>query len=62
MGHIDEEMVPEKARQQILALLDGTPIHDPQAEAYRLLLVAACNHWHKAMPFLFERSTTTPNC
>jgi type II restriction/modification system DNA methylase subunit YeeA len=56
MGHIDEEMVSEKARQQIYALLDGkAPSHDPQGEAYRLLVVAACNHWNKAMPFLFER-------
>ena len=56
MGHIDEEMVPEKSRQQIFALLDGkAPSRDPQGEAYRLLLVAACNFWHQSMPFLFER-------
>ena len=56
MGHIDEESVPEKIRQQIFALLGGTaPSQDPQAEAYCLLLVAACNDYHKAMPYLFER-------
>ena len=56
MGHIDEESVSEKIRQQIFALLGGTaPSQDPQAEAYRLLLVAACNDYHKAMPYLFER-------
>ena len=56
MGHIDEESVPEKIRQQIFALLGGTaPSQDPQAEAYRLLVVAACNDYHKAMPYLFER-------
>lgn len=56
MGHIDEEIVPDKARQKIFALLDGkTPSQDPQGEAYRLLVVAACNYWHSAMPFLFER-------
>lgn len=56
MGHIDEEMVSDKTRQQIFDLLDGkTPSHDPQAEAYRLLVVAACNHWYRPMPFLFER-------
>ncbi|MTW21821.1 BREX-1 system adenine-specific DNA-methyltransferase PglX [Allochromatium palmeri] len=56
MGHIDEAMVPEKARQQIFALLDGkAPSRDPQGEAYRLLVVAACNFWNKAMPFLFQR-------
>lgn len=56
MGHIDDEMVPEKIRQQIFALLDGkAPSHDSQGEAYRLLVVAACNAFHRAMPFLFER-------
>lgn len=56
MGHIDEEMVHDKIRQQVFALLDGkAPSRDPQGEAYRLLVVAACNYWNKAMPFLFER-------
>lgn len=56
MGHVDEEMVGDKTRQQIFALLDGkTPSRDPQGEAYRLLVVAACNFWNKAMPFLFQR-------
>lgn len=56
MGHIDEGMAPEKTRQQIFALLNGTaPSHDPQAEAYRLLVVVACNSWHRPMPSLFER-------
>jgi len=58
MGHIDEGMVPEKTRQQIFAMLNGSvPSHDPQAEAYRLLVVAACNDFHKAMPYLFEKIT-----
>jgi hypothetical protein len=56
MGQIDEEMVAEATQKRIFALLDGkTPSADPQGEAYRLLVVAACNHWHSAMPFLFER-------
>ena len=57
MGHIDEEVVSlAKTRQQIVALLNGTAAsRDSQGEAYRLLLVAACNHWHRTMPFLFER-------
>jgi hypothetical protein len=55
MGHIDEEMVPEKKRQQIFDLLAGrAPSRDPQGEAYRLLVVAACNHWNRFMPFLFQ--------
>ncbi len=56
MGHVDEEMVHEKVRQRIFALLGGkAPSPDPQGEAYRLLVVAACNFWNKAMPFLFQR-------
>ena len=56
MGHIDEEMVSEATRQKIFTLLDGkTPSQDPQGEAYRLLVVAACNYWYSAMPLLFER-------
>ncbi|MBV7547563.1 BREX-1 system adenine-specific DNA-methyltransferase PglX [Pseudomonas sp. PDM26] len=55
-GHIDEERVPEKIRQQIQSLLSGTaPSRDPQQEAYRLLVVAECNAFHSAMPYLFER-------
>jgi type II restriction/modification system DNA methylase subunit YeeA len=55
-GNIDEDRVPEKIRAQIRALLDGrTPSPDAQAEAYRLLLVAICNDWHRVMPFMFER-------
>ena len=56
MGHVDEDMVQDQVRQQIFALLDGkAPSRDPQGEAYRLLVVAACNFWNKAMPFLFQR-------
>lgn len=56
MGDIDGDLVHDKVRQQIFALLDGkAPSRDPQGEAYRLLVVAACNYWHKVMPFLFQR-------
>jgi len=56
MGHIDEEMVPAAVQAKVRALLDGTaPSPDPQQEAYRLLVVAVCNYWQPAMPFLFER-------
>ncbi len=55
-GNIDEDRVPEKVRAQVRAILDGrAPSPDAQAEAYRLLLVAICNDWHRVMPFLFER-------
>jgi hypothetical protein len=47
--------LPEGAPVSIAALLDGrTPSSDPQAEAYRQLLVHTCNQWHAPMPFLFE--------
>ena len=53
-GVISEE-VPEAISTQVRALLDNrTPSRDPQGEAYRLLVVASCNHWHGAMPFMFE--------
>ena len=48
--------LPEGAPATIAALLDGrTPSSDPQAEAYRQLLVHTCNQWHGPMPFLFEQ-------
>ncbi|WP_285318551.1 BREX-1 system adenine-specific DNA-methyltransferase PglX [Stenotrophomonas maltophilia group sp. Smal35] len=56
MGHLDEEVVPPQTRQKVADLLAGrAPSHDGQGEAYRLLVVAACNAWHQAMPFLFQR-------
>lgn len=56
MGHLDEELVAGKTREKVLDLLAGkAPSSDPQGEAYRLLLVAACNHWYRLMPFLFEQ-------
>jgi hypothetical protein len=48
--------LPDGAPATITALLDGrTPSHNPQAEAYRQLLVHTCNQWHGSMPFLFEQ-------
>lgn len=47
--------LPDGAPAEVSALLGGRiPSNDPQAEAYRLLLVHACNAWHGPMPFLFE--------
>ena len=55
-GVFDQAIIPENTSNMVRALLDGrSPSHDPENEAYRLLLVAACNHWHSAMPFMFER-------
>jgi hypothetical protein len=56
MGHIDEELVPEATRKQVMRLLDGSDKStDAQGEAYRLLLVAVCNYYHSLMPFMFEK-------
>ncbi len=56
MGHIDDELVHDKIRQQIFSVLDGrTQSRDPQTEAYRLLIIAGCNYWNHFMPFLFQR-------
>ena len=42
--------------QHIYDLLDGKiSSTNAQNEAYKLLLIAACNHLHKTFPFLFER-------
>jgi type II restriction/modification system DNA methylase subunit YeeA len=54
-GHIDES-IPAAKRAVIQELIDGRrPSSDAQGEAYRMLLVATCNGWHDAMPFLFEK-------
>jgi hypothetical protein len=56
MGHIDEDLVPEATRKQVMRLLDGSDKSaDSQGEAYRLLLVAVCNYYHALMPFMFEK-------
>jgi len=55
-GDLDDKVVPEESREQILNLLNGkAPSRNPEAEVYRLLLVAYCNQWHESMPFLFQR-------
>ena len=53
-GQIPSELsVPP---QRIYDLLDGNiPSTNPENEAYKLLLIGACNHLHKVFPFLFER-------
>ena len=54
-GHFDEAL-PPATKAAVSGLLDGRlPSRDAQGEAYRLLLVAACNHWHARMPFMFEK-------
>ncbi|MGD9685370.1 MAG: BREX-1 system adenine-specific DNA-methyltransferase PglX [Desulfobacter sp.] len=56
MGHIDDDLASDAIRQKVFNLLNGaTPSRDPQAEAYHLLVVAACNYYNKTMPFMFEK-------
>lgn len=53
-GHIPDELRVDA--QRIYDLLDGRlPSTNPQNEAYKVLLIAACNHLHTLLPFLFER-------
>lgn len=55
-GHIDERYLEGKKTQRVFKLLNGTlSSKNPQTEAYRILIVAACNYYHRAMPYLFER-------
>jgi len=53
-GNIDDDLRID--RQRLNDLLDGkTSAADAHTQAYKMLLVAACNYWHTAMPFMFER-------
>jgi len=55
-GLIDETNVDAATREKVTSLLNGTiTSRDPQTEAYRLLIVAVCNDYHRIMPYLFER-------
>lgn len=55
-GYIDAAIEPYVDRQRVMDLLAGRiPSRNAQGEAYRLLLVGACNYYHELLPFLFER-------
>jgi len=52
-GHIPDGLKVD--HQQVMNILDGrTGSSNPENEAYRLLLVGACNHLYAIFPFLFE--------
>jgi len=54
-GHIDPDLERFVDAAAIFGLLEGRlPSPDPQQEAYRRLLVGACNQYHAAMPLVFE--------
>lgn len=53
-GNIPKEL--KVNRQKIYDLLDNKiPSTNPQNEAYKELLIAACNHLNTTFPFLFEK-------
>jgi hypothetical protein len=53
-GNVPEGFVVDSKR--VYDLLDGRiPSPNGQNEAYKELLIAACNHLHTLFPFLFER-------
>ena len=55
-GVVAAEVVGRRTRTLVAGLLDGTRASsDPQGEAYALLLAEYCRHWHRSMPFMFER-------
>ena len=55
LGHMDGELIPETSQKRVADLLSGkVKSSDPQSEVYRILFVAACNYYHKLLPFLFE--------
>lgn len=56
-GAFDPDVVSPKIQETVSALLDETrQSGDPQGETYALLLAEYCRHWHRAMPFMFERA------
>ncbi|WP_144826267.1 hypothetical protein [Micrococcus luteus] len=58
-GQIDPDVVTARDATAVMGLLDGTRDSklgsDAQSEAYAFLLTSYCRHWHKALPFMFER-------
>lgn len=55
-GHIDVDLVERRAADRVMGLLNGSiKSQDGQTEAYRQLIVSACNAHYGIMPFLFER-------
>jgi type II restriction/modification system DNA methylase subunit YeeA len=55
-GHLDDAVFNATSQEKVQGLLSGsTPSRDGQSEAYRLMIVAVCNDYHRLMPFLFQR-------
>lgn len=59
LGVIDSSLIDPSDSDRVLGLLSGTiasTYHkgDAQSEAFRILLLSACNHIGKSLPFLFK--------
>ncbi|MDB0073138.1 BREX-1 system adenine-specific DNA-methyltransferase PglX [Planktomarina temperata] len=55
-GIFTDDLVSENTKGIVSGLLDGrSASNDPENEAYRHLVVSACNYWHKSMPYMFEK-------
>jgi type II restriction/modification system DNA methylase subunit YeeA len=55
-GYFDDSLTPKDTQNEVISFINrSSPSNDPESEAYRLLIVAACNYYHKAMPYLFTR-------
>ena len=55
-GYIDDDLVDNRIAEKVIGLLNGKiKSPDGQTEAYRLLIVAICNAYHRLMPYLFQR-------
>ena len=56
MGVMDQTMIPDEIQKKVTGLLNSSiSSGNPQNEAYRLLIVAVCNHYNQTMPFLFQK-------
>lgn len=54
-GYFNDEIVSEKVRTKVENIINGKELtSNPDADIYRLLLIAECNYWNKKMPFLFQ--------
>lgn len=54
-GYFAPDLVTPALQDKITDLLNNSLSSvNPDAEIYRLLLIAACNYWHRNLPFLFQ--------
>ncbi|MFA7056288.1 MAG: BREX-1 system adenine-specific DNA-methyltransferase PglX, partial [Candidatus Cloacimonadales bacterium] len=57
-SHFAPDLIKEESAKRISSLLLGSiPSNNAQQEAYQIILVNACNYYHRLLPFLFEEIT-----